>query len=351
MRRALAAVALGALLASGCAPGAGERGAGRGLRRIRVLAQAHLSMAPLLIAEAEGYFRDEGLEIERFSLSSSRDGLPALIQGDLDVLTASLSPSYLSAIAQGAHLRLVADKGHLGRDGCTYLAFLARPEMVRAGVLQRPSDGHRWRVSLRRGSIYELLTDRALASAGIAWEDIEPVHLTGETELQALAQGRIDVSTNTGVPMQRQIEAGQAVVWRAAQDLLPDGQFSVLLYGPALLERDPEAGIRFMAGYLRGVRQYNLGKTARNLEVLESLTGYDRGALESACWIPMREDGRIDLPSVAALQSWAVAHGLVDRELAVDEFWEPRFVEAAAGRLAARASGPAGHRAQEGESK
>jgi NitT/TauT family transport system substrate-binding protein len=336
LKRGLAAIGLCALVAGGCGRGAERGEPGTGLRKIRVLAQAHLSMAPLLIAEAEGFFRDEGLAVERFALSTSRDGLPALIQGDLDVLTASLSPSYLNAIAQGAHLRLVADKGHLGRDGCTYLGFLARPEMVKEGVLQRPADGRRWRFSLRRGSIYELLTDRALASAGLAWDDIEVVHLSGETELQALAQGRIDVSTNTGVPMQHQIEAGQAAVWRPAEALLPDGQFAVLIFGPALLESDPEAGIRFMTAYLRGVRQYNLGKTERNLEVLAAATGYDRPALEAACWIPIRADGRIDLPSVAALQQWAAAHDLLDRQLAEGEIWEPRFVEEAARRLAAR---------------
>jgi NitT/TauT family transport system substrate-binding protein len=336
LRRASVLLVLCPLLAGGCA-GGGERPPG-GARRVSVLARSHLSIAPLLLAEAEGFFRDEGLEIDRVSLAASRDGLPALIQGDLDVLTGSVGLAYLNAIAQGARLRVVADKGHLGRDGCTYLALLARPELVRDGVLLRPEGRPRWRFSFARGTVYELLIDRALASAGLSWDDIETVHLTGDTELQALDQGRIDVSMNTGPPMHRQVEAGRATVWRAAQDLLPDGQFSVLLFGPSLLEGDPETGVRFMTAYLRGVRQYNLGKTERNLETLESLTGFDRGTLQATCWIPMRDDGRVDLASLGALQGWAAAQGLLDRELAESEYWEPRFVAEAARRLAARQS-------------
>ncbi len=337
MSRARAAAALLGLLAAGCTDDASTTGEhGEALRRIRVLARSHLSMAPLLIAEAEGYFHDEGLEVEQFSLASSRDGLPALIQGDLEVLTGSLTPAFLNAIAMGARIRVVADKGHFARDGCTYMAFLARPEMVRDGVLLAPEGGRRWRFSVQRGSFYEMLAERALASAGRTWDDVEVYHLSGEAEAQALAQRRVDVTSTAGVPMQGQIDAGQAVAWRAAQELLPDGQFSVLLFGPALLEQDPEAGIRFMTAYLRAVRQYNSGKTERNLEILAARTGLDRRALEATCWIPMRDDGRIDAPSVAALQGWSTGRGLLDRELALDELWEPRFVAAASRRLEER---------------
>jgi NitT/TauT family transport system substrate-binding protein len=340
--RLAAACALLSLLAAACregeiaasAPGAGP--AAPPLRTIRILARQHLSMAPLLIADEEGYFRAQGLAIDLFALARSRDGLPALIKGDLDVLTSSVGPYYLGAIAQGARLRIVADKGQLAPDGCTYLAFLTRPELLRGGELRLPRSQERWRFSIRRGSFYDFLGERALAQAGIDSREIEVHHLSGETEIQALLQGRIDVTTNTGSPMKKAVASGYAAIWRPAQAVLPGAQFAVLLFGPSLLDEDPEAGERFMTAYLAGVRQYNRGKTERNLAILEKRTGLDRRELRDACWISMRDDGRIHAASVLELQAWAVAKGLLDRELPLVELWEPRFVEGAARRLAAR---------------
>jgi NitT/TauT family transport system substrate-binding protein len=290
-------------------------------------------MAPLLIAAEEGYFRDQGLEVEFLALGSPRDGLPALIQGDLEVLAGSINTSFLNAIAQGAQMRIVADKGYLARDGCTYLAFLTRPELLAGGELRRRDGGAPWRFSYRRGAYYEFLTERALARSGLSRDEVEVNRLSPEAEVQALAHGRLDVAIATSIVMEKMLASSTAAVWHSAQSVLPDGQYLVVLYGPALLDRDPESGVRFMSAYLRGVRQYNLGKTERNLEILARRTSIDRRALETTCWIAMREDGLIDTATVLELQAWAVGKGLLSRPLALEEIWEPRFVTDARRRL------------------
>jgi hypothetical protein len=88
-----------------------------------------------------------------------------------------------------------------------------------------------------------------------------------------------------------------------------------------------------MTAYLRGVRRYNLGKTARNVEDLAASTGATAEEIERACWVGLREDGRIHVPTLEALVDWAVSTDRLTRRLAVDEIWEPRFVEAAAERM------------------
>jgi NitT/TauT family transport system substrate-binding protein len=323
----------------GCYRDASSAPSGPPKDTVRVLARAHLSQAPLLIADEEGYFAEEGIELEIVSLTRSRDGLPSLVQGDLDVITSSVSTSYLNAIARGALVRIVADRGYLARDGCTYLALLARPELVRDGELlvPEPSSGRRLRVSVSRESHQELLAERALASVDLRLDSMELFRLSGSEEMQALAAGRLDLILAAGYPVHEVVESGRAVIWRTAQEVMPDAQHTVVLFGPSLLEDDPELGIRFMVAYLRGVRQYNEGKTPRNLDLLARRTGLDRGGLERACWIPMRDDGRIDVAGVRALQSWAVERGTLLRQLREDEFWEPRFVEEASDRLARRA--------------
>jgi len=329
-RTALALV--GAILLVGSAA-CRERERGVSLRRVRVFAQPHLSAGALYLSEAEGYFRDAGLEIDWVRAGSSRDLLPSLLEGDLDVMTSNLSPVYLNAAAQGGRLRIVADKGHLARDGCNYLSFLTRPELLRDGRLAVPADGRKLRVSYRRGSFYEMLFDRALAASGLPREATELHFISGEVENQALAEGGLDVTTNSGAPMQALLDSGRAAVWLRAQDLLPDGQAYVIIYGPTLLDREPGIGERFMAAYLRGVRQYNLGKTGRNVEVLAAALETPAAEIERACWIAIRDDGRIDLATVESLAEWARTNGRLDAPLDAATIWEPRFVERAAAEL------------------
>ncbi|HVS64095.1 MAG TPA: ABC transporter substrate-binding protein [Thermoanaerobaculia bacterium] len=301
------------------------------LRKIRVLARAHLSMAPLLIAQEEGYFREQGLDVELFSLASSRDGLPALIKGDLDVLTSSIVPAYLNLIAHGAPIRLVADKGRIGTGGCSYLGFWTRPDaVVSARTLRRRSSRQRWLFSVARGTFYEYLSERFLAGTDIPPDDVDLVDIDGSAEVEGLARGTVDVGLGTESKFLAAAREGLLVEWKSASDVLPGFQFSVLLFGPSLLETDREAGQRFINGYLRGVRQYNQGKTDRNLEILAARTDFDRETLAELCWIPMDADGRINERSLVELMDWGHERGYVDRVLAPEEFWDRRFIDEAA---------------------
>jgi NitT/TauT family transport system substrate-binding protein len=84
----------------------------------------------------------------------------------------------------------------------------------------------------------------------------------------ALAKRRIDFMVTTEPWLTRIIRAGHGVLWKRVQDVIPDFDYAFVRYGPSILEKDPEAGRRFMVAYLKGVHQYNQGKTVRNLEIM-----------------------------------------------------------------------------------
>ena len=82
-----------------------------------------------------------------------------------------------------------------------------------------------------------------------------------------------------------------------------------------------------MVAYLKGVQQYNQGKTERNLEILANHTELDREFLMKACWPAFRDDGKISVQSVLDFQSWAMDKGLLDNPVEETQFWDPSFVE------------------------
>ena len=116
------------------------------------------------------------------------------------------------------------------------------------------------------------------------------------------------------------------------REVLPGAQHSVVAFGPRLLGKDRDVGRRFLVAYLQGVRQYNLGKTERNLDLLAAETGVDRELLRAACWPSIRGDGKIDVASVLEFQKWAVRRGALDAVVPAERFWDPSFA-VEAGRI------------------
>jgi NitT/TauT family transport system substrate-binding protein len=109
--------------------------------------------------------------------------------------------------------------------------------------------------------------------------------------------------------------------------VIPDTHYALVRFGPNLLEKNPEAGKRFMVAYLKAVRQYNQGKTARNLDILAKHTKLDKDLLNTACWAQLRNDGHINVQSLIDFQDWALQRGLLDKKIPEDRLNDPSFLK------------------------
>jgi len=314
-----------ALLLQACAPAVVEQPEPV---ELKVVLLPFLSFAPFFIAEEEGYFAEQGLKIEFVRLSGAEEAIPALVQGELDVGAGTISSALLNAMAKGTNIKFVADKGYLPTNGCTYVGFLARRDLVEGGELKSPEQLKGRRVALEHVASrdgYQM--EKLLEMGHLTLDDIEPVAVSLPAQLEAFEKGTIDL-TGTGEPwITRLASTGHAVLWVPAQQVIPDFQIAFIVYGPTLLEENPDVGERFMVAYLRAVRQYSEGKTERNLEILAEHTGLELELLTQACWPALRNDGQINAQSVLDFQAWAVEKGYLDNSVTEDQFWDPSFVE------------------------
>ena len=126
---------------------------------------------------------------------------------------------------------------------------------------------------------------------------------------------------------------GEAVIWRDVYEIIPNYVHSVMLYGPTLMDERPEVGKRFMTAVLKAIRQYRLGKTPRNLEIVEQATGLTREQVADACWPTPSDHAGVDASAFRGYQEWSVARGLLDRVLSEAELVDQRFVEFANAEL------------------
>ena len=329
----LVCLALGLCL-QGCAAIQARLGQ-RKLLQLKVVSQPFLSYAPFYIAQEEGYFAEQGLEIE-FVKSGSEEAVPGLAQGQLDVLGGTLSTALLKAMAWGEKIKFVADRGYVATGRCAYSGLVARKDLVESGELKDPAQLKGRRVALGREEIASMngyRLDKLLALGHLTFDDVELVDVPSAAQLDAFGKGTLDLTGTSEPWITRLVNTGHAVLWVPAEQVMPDFQMLTLVYGASLLKGNPDVGRRFMVAYQKAVQQYNQGKTERNLEIMAEFSGLDRDLLNQSCWPDFRDDGHINITSILEFQDWAIQKGYLDQAATEEQFWDPSFVDYANGVL------------------
>lgn len=293
-----------------------------------------LSFGPFFIAQEEGYFAEQGLEVEFIEFERGSDALAGLSTGDLDVWGGAVTAGLLNLVADNPDVQIVADRGYFREGDCGYTAFVVRPALMQDGDIAS-GEGLKGLnvVQDREGGLRDYLLAVLLEQQGLTLDDINAVTLPDPAVSEAMGAGEVDAASLGEPGVTRVINAGHGELYITADALLPDYQFGVLAFSKRLLQDEPEVGARFIAAYLKAVQQYSEGKTERNIEILAEATGLDATLLEQACWPAYREDGRVNAESIVGFQEWSVENTYMDAVIPVDALWNPQFVEAAAALL------------------
>lgn len=303
---------------------------------LKVVHGAFINDAPFFIALEEGYFRDEGLDILEETVPNASTALPGLIQGQVDVLGTVVSAGLLKALGENAPIKIVADRSFFDANSCTFTALVARKALVDAGELQSPAQLKGKRLELNRAILEGYYTDKLLSSAGLTMDDVQITNLDDPVVLEALGKGAIDVTATSEPWLTRIVESGTGVVWKPAQEILLNFQAGVLVFGPTLVEKNRDAGLRYMRAYLRGVQQYHEGKTDRNIEILAKYTKLEPGLLKKSCWPSIHADGQVNAASILEYQNWAMKNNLLDKAVSASQIWDASFAGQAAHDLGIR---------------
>lgn len=293
------------------------------LTHLTVNVYNYMSFLPFYIAQEEGYFTEQGLDVEFVKFDRTSDSIAAIAQGQLDVTAGIQVVSTLNAIAQGANIRIVAERGQIQTD-CDQLVVMANAETASLTLDQMAGRS----IAAEAETFYGYFLDRLLAeSTDLTIDDLEMLVLPKPTLGEALASGEVDFVSTSEPYITQYSTLNQGTVWANAKELMPGEQLGVIMFGPTLLVDNPDAGKRFMVAYMQGVRDYNEGKTETNMNHMMAWTGLEKDLLEDACWQALRPDLQLNTDSVLAFQEWAVGHGFYEGGLTTEDFWDPTFVD------------------------
>ncbi|MBN1148159.1 MAG: ABC transporter substrate-binding protein [Anaerolineales bacterium] len=286
-----------------------------------------LSYAPFFIAQEEGYFTEQGLKVEFIRIEKTSEAIPALAQGQIDVAAGFFDVSTLNAIARGGNIKYVSDKGYLAVDHCSASTWVLRTDLYDSGALDDLKNMVDKKAAFTPTSSAEYALDLLLKGSGISSADVEVLNIPLATRLEGLGTGAIDLAAVSDPWTVRMVNAGYGKIWHPWEQVLPDFQFSVIMFGPNLLEKNRRIGERFIVAYLKAVRQYIAGKTDRNVEIIAKYTQIDPAEVQQSCWMAMRPDGTLDLAGMADFQEWALSKGYLDQLIPVEQIVDLSFIK------------------------
>lgn len=290
-----------------------------------------LSYAVYYIAEEEGYFAEQGLDVELVQFRSSNEFIPLLLDGELDVAQPTLTAGFFNAISRGGNLKMVLPGTTFVEQECNFTAFFVRRADFDSGTYAEPTQWKGSRVALSPAgaqSTAGYMTERFLQQGGLRLSDIELPVVDLAAQPEALRSGQVDVVLAAEPAVTRMKKDSELAMLMSGDGLIAGLTSSSVVFSERMLE-EPQVAARFLAAYLKGVRQYQQGATPRNLELLSGFSGLDAALVGELCLAVINADGNFNLDAIAEYQNWLIDQDLLDGEVAPEDFVETRFFDEA----------------------
>lgn len=210
-----AATALGGTLAACGSAVTGEdtSGGGTASGTVRVGHLPSALFSPLYVADAKGYFEEEGITLELTPLKSGQDGVPMLANDQLDVMVAGFSAGMFNALEQGVAFKVVGSMGiSPGDPENSPTALEVRQDLLDDGTVTEVADlkGRTIGVAGGPGATGGYLLAAMLEEGGLTLNDVEISNLATPDQEPALTNGSVDAATPSAPFSSAMEEAGVA---------------------------------------------------------------------------------------------------------------------------------------------
>lgn len=282
--------------------------------------------AKFFIAKEEGFFKDEGLDVQLVEFANSADGLAALRADKLD-LGAFGTTAPLVHIAKGADICIIG--GVMGEDA----AIVVKPE--NAGLIKAIPDLKGKKVATVRLATGDAVLRGALNDAGINWKtDLQIFELKNPPAvLESVKSGQVDAGVIWGPHDLRAEEQGLKVVIRSGS-LQPGHPCCRLTVHAQDARTRPQVWVHFVRAILRA-EKFASDNHQKTVDDIGKYLKLDPGLIERAYY-----SGHLDQssdPNLAGVESfWNTMNksGFIDSKLDIAPFVATRIYKDALDQLA-----------------
>lgn len=294
---------------------------------------------PFFIADANGYFKDEGIAVDFVPFDAAAKMVPVLGTGELQVGSGAVSSALYNAVERGIDMKVVADKAHHDPND-SHTALLVRKELIDSGKFRSFKDLKGLKVALSgKGTSDESVLNEALRLGGLKWGDCTVVYMGFPQHPAAFVNGAIDASLTAEPALTNTLKTGAAVLYQRIGQFYPHQQSATVIYGVDFLKNQKSNAEKFMRAYLRGARFYNDAivngaLTGPNAPaVIAILTKYslikDPAVYRVTTPPAIDPNGRLNLDSMRKDWQFFKDTGQIDGTVTVDQVVDLSYAEAA----------------------
>ncbi len=214
------------------------------------------SDAPLFIADANGYFAEQGLKVKFVRFDSAAKAIPSLSSGEIDVGSGATSAGLYNAVERGLGIKIVADKARNTKN-YSFEDIMVRSDLIDGGKVKSLKDFKGLKVAISaKGNSEDALINYALTKVGLSIKDIDPVYLGFPNQIAAYANKGIDASLTVEPTVTKLLQLGAARKLVTADDIFPGFQTAVIFFSPKFAQQKATAS-KFMIALVKAMRFYD----------------------------------------------------------------------------------------------
>jgi NitT/TauT family transport system substrate-binding protein len=206
-----------------------------------------ICMSPLFYAHAQGYFKDEGLDVQLKFMPNPGDAITALVSNTMDIIHNPFTNAFVAA-GQGAPIRIIAGSGAGG------LFLIAQKESgIKSMADLAARKGKGVKIGTMRFNTFELTLYRNLVKNGLSYDDFNIVWFNDTLSMASAFDAKaIDVVTHVEPFSTRLVDQLGGVALASNLDVWGDhGPDCVTNTSVRYLQSKPEVITRYLKAIMR----------------------------------------------------------------------------------------------------
>ncbi|MHB8618169.1 MAG: ABC transporter substrate-binding protein [Chloroflexota bacterium] len=299
-----------------------------------------VSDSGMLIAEAKGWFAQEGIRIQNVPFDTAAKMIAPLGTNQLDAGGGAIGAGLFNAVARGVRITVVADKASTP-PGHGYQGLVVRKDLVDSGRFKTVADLKGMKIALAATAIGpEISLADLLKEGGLTVKDVDIVPLPFADMVTALANKSIDAAQPLEPFLTDEVQKGVGVLYKRSDQYAPNQQIGAILFSPKLA-KNRDLATRFMVAYLKGVRLYNDAFDKKEpqarqdvINILMKGTKMKNRALYDKMVMPgLNPNGAVNVADLKAQQKYYLAAGEQQKPVDIAKVVDLSFANAAAHKL------------------
>ncbi len=308
----LCIMVLSAVLVGGCTQAPAEDG------KLKVSLIPILDTIPVLVAQQNGYFAEQGITVEGVPVKSAQEQVALVQAGQVDgMLTDLVTVGLFNKQAPQVKAVYVA---RIPFPGAPMFRVLAAPN----SNIKSPTDLKGVPIGISQNTVIEYVTGYLLEAAGLKPEEIKVAEVSAiPVRFEQLMNGNLKAATLPDPLAQGAIAGGAVLI---ADDIQrPERSQSVLAFRVEVLKAKPNTVRKFLVAWEKAVAEINAHPEKYQNLLIEQ--GRVPKSIENSYKMPPFP-GR-GVPSeadIANVVKWMRAKGLLDRDVPYAEMVDASFL-------------------------